>query len=191
MGLFDRVKKEPLNEIFKSYVRKDGGDILETAKLISNNDPEVVRAISAAVSDPINYIKSNSERYSARGIELDNKRYFKGIDSSELLQFAMIDELKERGFMCELSGGSSLEEFLRGLERLKNYGLLAEIVKTVKLDAKENIEAWGEEIGAALEKANGYNGAVLCFLDNTNDRYPLTIITWDTLSEVPLLLIPM
>ncbi len=178
MSLFN---KDPLKKIFADYNREDHEDIYETAKLISGNDPEIVKAVDLALSDPIKYIKDNLERFSERGIELDDEDSFENLDSDEFLYLGMVDELEEHGFAFEFDWKCELEDFLWGLEQLKNYNLIADVIKTVKLDEDEDIEAWGKKINLALgEKAR------LCYIAIDSDSYPVTILTSETLERIPI-----
>lgn len=187
MSLF---KKDPLKKLFEDFDREDGEDIFETAKLISGNTPGIVKAMELAVSDPVKYVKNNSERFSERGIELDDPDSFEELDADELLFLGMVDELEEHDFAFEFDYKCELEDFLWGLEQLKSYDLIADVIKTLKLDENEDIEAWGKEINAALDRAWGGddldNKAVLCYMDIDSDSYPLTIITYGTLGALPL-----
>lgn len=178
MGLFN---KDPLKKIFADYDREDHEDIFETAKLISGNDPGIVKAVDLALNDPIKYIKENSERFSERGIMLDDEDSFEDLDADEFLFLGILDELEEHGFAFEFDWKCELEDFLWGLKQLKNYSLITDVIKTVKLDEGEDIEAWGEEINAALgDKAR------LVYIDIDSDSYPITILTADTLEKIPI-----
>lgn len=187
MGL---LKKDPLKEIFKDYEREDDEDILETAKLISNNDPEVVKAMDLALNDPIKYIKQNAERFSERGIELDDPDSFEELDADEFLFLGMVDELEEHGFAFEFDYKCELEDFLWGLEQIENYDLIKDIIPTVELDENDDVEKWGKEINAAIDKAWGTDNldekAALCYIDIDSDSYPLTVLTYGTLSALTI-----
>lgn len=186
MGLFDRSSNSSIEKIFKKYKREYGEEILNTAKLISGNDPEITRAMEFAVTAPMKYFADNEERFLKRGIKYGRLSRF---DIDELLFLAMIDELKECRLAVEFDEECPLEEFLSGLEGLKNFGLMTDIVRTVKFNGDENIEAWGEEINAAFDKT--YSGvldkkSVLCYMDIDVGSYPLTILTYGTLGELSL-----
>lgn len=190
MGLFNHFKKDPLRELFEDFDSEDGEDIFKTAKMISGNDPEVVKAMKLAASDPIKYVRSNAKRFAERDIELDDPDCCDEFDAGELLYLAMVDKLEEQNYAFEFDYKCSLEDFLWGLRLLKNYELIADIVKTVKLDENEDIEAWGKEINAAVDEASGAddldNKAALCYMDIDSDSYPLTIISYGTLGALPL-----
>lgn len=183
MSLF---KKDPLKEIFKDYDRENHEDIFETAKLISGNDPEVMAAMEAALSDPVKYLKENAERLSERFIELDDEDSFADLDADEFLYLGMVDELEEHGFAFEFDWKCELEDFLWGLEQTKNYGLIEDVIKTVKLNEEDDIEVWGK----ALNKALG-DKAKLIYIDIDSDSYPVAIVTADTLEKTIPMVIAM
>ncbi len=186
MGLF---KKDPLKEIFEDYEYGDSDDILETAKIISGNAPEVMERVEFALREPVKYIKQYAERFSERFIELDDPDSFEDLDSDEFLFLAMLDMLEEHNFAFEFDYKCGLEDFLWGLEQLKNYSLIKDAVQTLKLDEDGDVEGWGKEINAAVDKA--WNGALdkkaaLCYIDIDSDSYPLTILTYEELGALPL-----
>ena len=178
MGLF---KKDPLKAIFKDYEREDHEDIFETAKIISGNDPEVMAAMEAALSDPVKYLKENAEQFSERGIYLDDEDSFEDLDDDEFLYLGMVNELEEHGFAFEFDWKEELEDFLWGLEQTKNYGLIEDVIKSVKLDRSDDVEAWGKLINEALG-----DKAKLIYIDIDSDSYPVAIVTADAL-EKPIL----
>lgn len=178
MGLF---KKDPLKEIFEDHDREDCEDILETARLISGDDPEVVKAVSSALDNPIKYVKENVERYSERGIELDDEDSFEDLDADEFLFLGMLDELEEHGFAFEFDYKCELEDFLWGLEKTNNYSLIKDVIKTLKLNEDDDIEVWGKEINSALgDKAR------LIYIYIDSDSYPVAIVTTETLEKIPI-----
>lgn len=178
MGLFNR---DPLKKIFADYDRGSHEDIFETAKLISGNDPGIVKAVDLALNDPIKYVKENAERYSERGIFLDDPDSFDDLDADEFLFLGMLDELEEHGFAFEFDWKCELEDFLWGLEQTKNYSLIADVIKTVKLNEGDDIEVWGKALNEALgDKAR------LVTIDIDSDSYPVTILTAETLKKIPI-----
>lgn len=182
MSLF---KKDPLKEIFKEYEREDHEDIFETAKLISGNDPEVMAAMETALGDPIKYLKENAELFSERGIEFDDGGSFEDLDADELLYLGMVNELEEHGFAFEFDWKEGLEDFIWGLEQTKNYGLISDVIKSVKLERSDDVEIWGKLINEALG-----NKAKLVYIDIDSDSYPVAIVTADTLEKtIPMVIL--
>lgn len=173
MGLF---KKDPLKEIFRDY---ENDDILETAKTISGNDAEVVNRMEFALKEPVKYIRENAERFSERGIELDDPDSFEDLDSDDLLFLAMVDELEERDYAFEFDYKCELEDFLWGLEQLKNYSLIKDAVQTLKLDEDGDIEGWGKEINRVLSEK-----AALCYIHIDSDSYPISIVTAEAFENI-------
>lgn len=178
MGLF---KKDPLKEIFKDYNREDHVDIFETAKLISGNDPEIVKAMEAALNDPVKYIKENAGQFSERGIEFDDEDSFEDLDADEFLYLGMVNELEEHGFAFEFDYKCELEDFLWGLEQTNNYSLIADVIPTVKYNEEDDIEIWGKALNEALgDKAR------IIYIDIDSDSYPVAVVTKETLEKIPI-----
>lgn len=178
MGLF---KKDPLKAIFDDYEREDHEDIFETAKLISGNDPGVMTAMEAALSDPVKYIKETAELFSERGIELDDEGSFEDLDADEFLFLGMVNELEEHGFAFEFDYKCEVEDFLWGLEQLNNYGLIEDVIKSVKLDRSDDVEAWGKLINEALG-----DKAKLVYISIDSDSYPIAVVSADLMEEIPI-----
>lgn len=178
MSLF---KKDPLKAVFKDYNRGDHEDIFETAKLISGNDPEVMTAMEAALNDPIKYIKETAELFSERGIELDDEDSFEDLDDDEFLFLGMVNELEEHAFAFEFDYKCELEDFLWGLEQTKNYGLIEDVINTVKLSKEDDVEVWGKSLNEALGSK-----ARLIYIDIDSDSYPVAVVTADTLEKIPI-----
>lgn len=178
MGLF---KKDPLKAIFEDYEREDHEDIFETAGLISENDPEVMAAMEAALNDPVKYINKTAGLFSERGIELDDEDSFEDLDADEFLYLGMVNELEEHGFAFEFDYKCELEDFLWGLEQLNNYGLIEDVIKSVKLDKSDDIETWGKLINEALG-----GKAKLVYIDIDSDSYPIAVVTADAAEVIPI-----
>ena len=146
--------------------------VLEIAKLLTDN--ETVHAnLRSALDNPDKYFSENEWRYAERGVVVGKT------DRKTLYWLALVDELAEGGGLFEVDYKCELEEFLRALERLNNYGLIESAVSSAKLNEDENIEAWGEELNLALcEKA------FVCYIDIDSDSYPLVIVDGDALEKV-------
>lgn len=181
MGLF---KKDLLKEIFKDYEREDHEDIFETAKLISGNDAEVMTAMEAALSDPVKYLKETAEQFSERGIEFDDEDSFEDLDADEFLYLGMVNELEEHGYAFEFDYKCGLEDLLWGLEQTKNYSTIADVISTIELNEKDDIEVWGKSLNEALD--NNGDKARLIYIDIGSDSYPVAVVTADTLEKIPI-----
>ena len=174
MGLF---KKDPLKEIFEDYEREDFEDILEQARAISQNDPEVVEQIDFALSNPKEYLKKNTERFDERGIDFDDKDILDEFEPEDLLFLAMGNELEAHGYSIEVDYKCGLEDFFGGLEQLKTYDLIADVIPIVKTEClnKDDVDVWIEKINAALD-----GKAYVLYNDIDSDSYPLIIVTPET-----------
>lgn len=181
MGLFDRFITEPLKSVFKGYDREEHGDILQAAMLLSGNDPEVMKAINSALDDPVKFLQANAEPFKERGIDFSDKRRLDELDDDELLFLAMVNELEEHKFAFEFDFKCELEDFLWGLEQIRNYDLIADAVKTLKLDESGDIAAWASGINTALGEK-----ACLCYIDIDSDSYPIAISDYNILGELEI-----
>ncbi|MCM1164642.1 MAG: hypothetical protein NC299_12745 [Lachnospiraceae bacterium] len=181
MGFADMFKGDPLKKMFRGYDREEHEDIRQAAELISHSDPEVMKAVNAALSDPVKYLKTTAERLSERGIELDDEDTLDDLDDDEILFLSMLDELEEHGFAFEFDWKCELGDFLWGLEQIKGYEAIADVLKTVKPDESKDIEAWGKQINAALGET-----ACVCYIDINSDSYPITILNYEILGELEI-----
>lgn len=179
MGLFGLFKSDPLKELFKGYERGSRKDVLQAATLISGNDPEIVKIMNSALNDPVRYLKTRAEQFEERGIDFDDEDFPEEYEPEELLLLAMVDELEEHKYLFEFDWKVGLEDLTWGLEQLKNYGLIADVMKTVKLNENGNIEEWGKEINSALGEK-----ACVCYIDIDSDSYPVVILNYDILGKL-------
>lgn len=161
------------------FGRKDGkagkggySHILEIAKLLTDNET-VHSNLKSALDNPEKYFSENEWRCAERGVVVGKT------DRKTLYWLALVDELAEGGSVFEVDYKCELEEFLGALERLNNYGLIESTVSSAKLNGDENIEAWGEELNAALGEK-----AFVCYIDIDSDSYPLVIVSGDALEKV-------
>lgn len=177
----DFFKKDPLKAFFEDYDRGEHADIHQAAMLLSGNDPEVMKAINHALDEPVEYLKANAERFLERGIDFSGKGRLSGFDDDELLFLAMLNELEEHKFAFEFDWKCELEDFLWGLEQLKNYPLIADVVKSLELDESADVEAWGSGINAALGER-----ACLCYIYIDSDSYPIAISDYAVLGELEI-----
>lgn len=179
MGLFGLFKSDPLKELFKGYERASCKDVLQAATLISGNDPEIVKIMSSALNDPIKYLRTRAEQFEQRGIDFEDEDLPEEFSPEELLILAMVDELEEHKYLFEFDWKVELEDLTWGLEQLKSYGLIADVMKTVKLNENDNIEVWGKEINSALGEK-----ACVCYIDIDSDSFPVVILDHDILGKL-------
>lgn len=182
MGLF---KKDPLKQIFEDYELEDGKDILEQARAISQDDSQVVKAVGYAVAEPLKYFKNNAARFKERGIDFNNHELAGEFEPDDLLMVAMTDELKERGYSVEVDVKCGLEDFLRALEQLKTYYLIADAIPEQKnkisgiFTDEGDVDVWIEEINGELD-----GKAYVLYNDIGLDSYPLIIVTPEVFREL-------
>lgn len=179
MGLFGLFKSDPLKKFFNGYESGSCKDVLQAAKLISGNDPEIVKIMSSALDSPVKYFKARAEQFKQRGIDFDDEDLPEKFEPEELLLLAMVDELEEHKYEFEFDWKVELEDFTWGLEQLKNYELIADVMKTAELNEDDNIEVWGREINTALGEK-----ACLCYIDIDSDSYPVVILNCGILGKL-------
>lgn len=173
--------KNYMDELLEDYDREEHEDILETARIISADDKELVKQVTLAIDKPEQYFKDNAERFGERGIDFEDEEFADELDMDELLLLAMVDELEQQGYAVELDWKCELEDFLWGLEQTKNYNLISDVIQNVKLDEDKDIEMWGKEFNTAL------SGKVhICYIDIDSDSYPLVIVTAEALKNIPI-----
>ena len=170
-------QKHPLEEIFADYDRSEFEYLIRDAAAISQNDPEVIKAMEAALDDPINYLKDNADNFDERGIELFDSDLPKYFEAFELLHMSMIDELEERYYTVEVDEKCDIDDFFDALEEIETYGLIAAEMPKIKneLDADEGVEEWVEQINELLD-----GKAYVIYNDINTDSYPLTIVSPET-----------
>lgn len=177
--------KQYMDELLEDYDREEHEDILETARVISAGDKEVMKQMRLAVDQPRTYCKNNIERFDDRGIDFeDGEPADDDLDADELLFLAMVDELEVHGYAFELDWKCELADFLWGLEQMKNYHLVADVIPTVAFDENKDIEVWGKELNAALG-----GRAHVCYIHIDSDSYPLTIVTAEAFEAIPIPLV--
>ncbi len=93
----------------------------------------------------------------------------------------MLDELEAYDYVFEFDFKCSSEDFLWGLTQIKNHELIKEVLKTVELDGKGDIEKWGKQINKALG-----GRAYICYMHIDSDSYPLAIMTYETFEKIPI-----
>lgn len=81
------------------------------AKVISNNDADVMKDIYICINDTDTYFKNNTTNYDERGITLEDIE--KGeIEKDDIRWLGMIDILQEYGYVCEVDTSEFLEDFI-------------------------------------------------------------------------------
>lgn len=171
------AQKHPLEVVFAGYDRSQFEYLIRDAAAISRNDPEVIKAMEAALDDPINYLKQNADRLEERGIELYDRQLPKYCDARDLLELSMIDELGERFYVIELSENCDIDDFFEALEEIETYDLIADAMPGIK----DKIDPDGD-IHARIFGINELLGDNVCVihLDVNTNSFPLCIVTRET-----------
>lgn len=191
-------------------IKENFSFISEIAALISDNDQQVIKSLTGAIQSPKKYFKQNTEHFRRHGMEIDDYKftkkepfdYSKSMD--EILWAAMIDELREGGYLFEPDSDCEIEDFIEGLRRLKVSDLIFEFVPSRidedidelygmevlfgKIDAEINedddpwcVDYWCVQLNTVLD-----GQAVVAYVDSNIDFnfYPLIIVTPDILAKI-------
>ena len=156
MGLFGkkRRKADPLTLFFESeqYDSGDCAEILRQARIISRSDAEVMSAVEFVVRDPIKYIRDNAARFYARGIDIENEDFGDEFLAYDLVYIAMVDELKARGYVSQVSPDYECEpdELRAALAEIKGYENIKDIVLDFDFVTDGDTAIWTEQLNAAL-----------------------------------------
>ncbi|MDE6731251.1 MAG: hypothetical protein K2J77_00045 [Oscillospiraceae bacterium] len=155
MGLFGKKKQQDYLTLFFESEQYDSGDcaeILKQARLISRGDVEVMSAVEFAVRDPIKYIRDHAARFYERGIDIKNEDFGDEFLAYDLVYIAMVDELKARGYVSQVSPDYECEpdEFRAALSEIKGYEKIRDIVSDLDLDTEGVTANWTEQLNAAL-----------------------------------------
>ena len=170
-----------MDKLLKDYNRESNEDILKTARIISLDNKEVIQQVELAIDKPKKYLGDHADRFSERGINFADKKAANEFDVDELLLLAMVDELEEHGYVFELDWKCELSDFLWGLEQIKNYNFIADVIPTVSFDEDEDIEIWGKDLNTALG-----GKAYVCYINIDSDSFPLTIVTAEAFKNIPI-----
>lgn len=165
--------------IGKDYKCADYEEILETACLLSGNDPEVIECLEYALDDPKGYFESlpkRSVRWSWDFPENFSSLY-------DTLFYMMIFELEEHGYLTEVRWKCRLEGLLSELIGLRNYGLIEGAVEKAADQFMTGcfIEDYCGEINEAAD-----GKAYICRIPYFKDNFecPLIIVDAETLEKV-------
>ena len=160
-----------LDNLLEDYKREDYNYILDMALAISSDDPNVMDSLTLALDKPKQYFKTNAKRFDERFIDFEDEDLEDEFELEDLFFLAMVDELQEHGHLFEVDWKCSLEDFLWALQQLKNYNMISNVISSVKLDEKLEVDVWIEKINEALG-----GKAYVCYTDIDSDSYPLIIV---------------
>lgn len=160
-----------LDNLLEDYKREDYNYILDMALAISSDDPNVMDLLTLAFDKPKQYFKTNAKRFEERGIDFGDEDQEDEFELEDLFFLAMVDELQKHGHLFEVDWKCTLEDFLWALQQLKNYNMISNVISSVKLDEKLEVDVWIEKINEALG-----GKAYVCYTDIDSDSYPLIIV---------------
>ncbi len=175
MGFLDRFfggSRSAENVKDKQFEKNDFSVILEIAELISSNNKAVSDRLKFCVERPEEYFSECSERYTERGIDVNNR------EKNTLYWIGMVDELAEQGFLFSVDWNCELEDFLWAMEQIKTYPLISDEISSITFDENCDILEWGRRVNEAVGKAR------LCWVDIDSDSYELIIVTTEALEKI-------
>lgn len=85
--------------------------IVKIAKIVSNDDADVMKDIDICVNDTDTYFKNNTVDYDERGITPEDVEEGE-IEEDEIRWLGMIDILQKYGYVCEVDTSDFLEDFI-------------------------------------------------------------------------------
>ena len=139
MGLFDRFKKKEAPPAVSAAPIMEhkpcGPNIIEIARLISQDNEAVLRDVTACTKDPAAWYDAHQGQYFERSIT--------SADDLELVQWiGLVDILEECGWVCERDWKDELEDFLYFAKNLHGFQAQGLSMNPDWFDANENIPAW-------------------------------------------------
>lgn len=189
MGLFDFFKKlfgkdpqksDPLKTFFLPgvYTKIKPGfeEIFETAKALSNNDPEAVNAVRFLLDEPIKYFRERAQKYLERGIDFDNEHFADEFIEYDLLELASLDELEKRGYVSRVNIGCKLPEFRQGLSKVKCSEEVKSIIGAFEFSGDGDIVTWTEELNTAL----GGKAYLAFIIEMIEEKFALAVTDRET-----------
>lgn len=162
MGFFDFFKRlfgskpqssDPLTKFINREYNKDDlyfEDIFKTAKAVSENDPEVIKAVRLILDEPVKYFRERTQKYLERGIDFDSENFYDEFMIWDLLELASIDEMESRGYVSRVSLECELDEFRAALTKIKDYEKIKDTAENFEFNPDGDIVIWTEELNAEL-----------------------------------------
>lgn len=205
----EQLKK--CRDILAAPVKEDFSFITEIAALISDNDQQVIKNLTGAIQSPKKYFKQNTVNFRRHGMEIDDYKFTKNepFDYSksmdEILWAAMIDELREGGYLFEPLSDMDIEDFIYKLRQMRAFDLISRDVSDKEID-DDNLyglerffgeidlndsddDPWNDDwLGFWCEQLNALldGQAVVAYVDSDIDFNfnPLIIVTPDIPAKI-------
>ena len=165
MWLFDKFRKK--NNANSEQV--DFSNCIEIAKIISENDEQVIKEIIECVANPVSYYNTYESEYSERGI-LDSN------DIDTIIWIGLVNCLIRNNYVCERDYNDELDDFIYFMNNLK-YNVTFD--KGV-LNENGSIVEWCTKLDEVLQLQN------LCIgdIDIDSDSYVMFICEKDKLEQL-------
>lgn len=198
-------------ERLSAPVRTDFTFIIEIAALISDNDQQVITNLTDAIKAPKKYFKQNTVHFRRHGMEIEDYVFSKkepfdySRSMDEVLWVAMIDELREGGYLFEPDSDRDTGDFIYKLRQMKAFDLISRDVSDEEIDDDnlyglerffgeidlnhsnddpwndDWLSFWCEQLNALLD-----GQAVVAYVDSDIDFNfnPLIIVTHEVLAKI-------
>lgn len=150
---------------------------IEIAKIISNNNVDVINEVTECVSNPIKYFQFHKERYGDRCI--DNAD-----DIDTIIWIGMVDILINNNYVCERDYKDELEDFtyfMNDLKTMKENNI--KITEDLLNQDDDSIPEWCEY----LEQKNVMKDFVIAGIDIDSDSYIMFVCLIPVLDKLKIL----
>ena len=166
MALFGHFKKKEASAAVpaaQTVERKPyGPNLIEIARLISQDNEAVLRSVTACTENPAAWHKAHQEQYFERGIT--------SAKNLGLVQWiGLVDILEEHGWVCERDWKDELEDFLYFVEHLHGFQAQELSIDPDWFNADADIPVW---CGILAEKWVS-KGVRMAAIDIDSDSYVL------------------
>lgn len=169
MKIFNIFKKKDNIITTTNKIDYDYNNCVEIAKIISNNNSNVIKEIKECVINPNLYYERNKSKYKERGIDNSSN-----IDT--VIWIGLVNCLIKNNCLCERDYKDELEDFIYFMNSM-NYD-----VKFDKEELNENgyVADWCAELDKKLQPKNLCVGGV----DIDSDSYVMFICERNTLEKL-------
>ena len=156
-------------------------NFLEIAKIISNNDEDVMNRVSECVTDPLKYFEDYNESFDNRGMDEDD-------ETDEIIWIGILDILIENGYIIEEDWKEGLYTFIddvNSFKAMQDAGIEVDeaLDSFDEDDVNSCIATWAE----ALDTDSVMQDYVVGGYDICSDCYDFFVCTkeeLDTLSKL-------
>ena len=156
MGILDGFKKKNKQQ----SVERTGNNLLETIKIVSFQNTEILKQAEECVENTREYYKNHRDDFEARGLSMENELSF-------LQWIGCIDLLINNEFACECDWKEERDEFVFQISSLRGIASLALEIDSEWFDQSLAIPEWCEILDEKWKKSN----CVMAAFDIDSDSY--------------------